>query len=72
VRQSRHVGENIREYGFGNFRFAPGERVLSRNGVGLDLPPKAFALLDLLVSNAGRLVTKQRIMETLWPQTSLR
>ena len=69
MRQSRHVGENIREYGFGNFRFAPGERVLSRNGVGLDLPPKAFALLDLLVSNAGRLVTKQRIMETLWPDT---
>jgi adenylate cyclase len=33
----------------------------------IDLRPKGFALLRYLVENAGRLVTKEELMETIWP-----
>lgn len=33
----------------------------------MSLAPKAFELLLLLVQNSGRLLTKEQIMETLWP-----
>lgn len=33
------------------------------------LPPKAFDLLALLARNDGRLLTKQRLMDALWPGT---
>ena len=31
------------------------------------LKPKTFALLALLVEHGGRLVTKQEILDTVWP-----
>ncbi len=33
------------------------------------LPPKVFALLRLLVARAGQLVTKEVLLETVWPET---
>ena len=39
----------------------PDERIL--------LPPKAFAVLRYLVEHAGRLVTKDELLEALWPDT---
>lgn len=57
------------QYGFGHFQLDTAERVLSRNGIALELPPKAFDLLDLLVRNAGHLLPKRQIMEAVWPDT---
>lgn len=34
----------------------------------LKLRPKAFEMLHLLVANAGRVLTKQELMETIWPK----
>jgi len=33
----------------------------------IDLRPKCFAVLHYLVENAGRLVPKEELMETIWP-----
>src|SRR5262249_37292696 len=41
--------------------------VLLRDGRMVPLTPKAFETLLLLVSNQGSIVTKQKILDTLWP-----
>lgn len=56
-------------YAFGPFRLAPGERILSRGGQVLPLPPKAFETLLLLVRNAGHLMRKEDLMTALWPDS---
>jgi len=35
----------------------------------IPLPPKAFAMLRCMVQHAGRLVTQDELLETLWPET---
>jgi len=39
---------------------------LTLDGVPLDLPPKAFAVLCHLARNAHRLVTKDELLDTVW------
>lgn len=40
---------------------------LCRNGTEVSLRPKSFALLQYLVSHAGRLVTKDELLSKIWP-----
>jgi DNA-binding winged helix-turn-helix (wHTH) protein/TolB-like protein len=54
-------------YEFGPFRLEPDEHRLLREGEPAPLTPKAFDLLVFLVRNQGRLVTKDQIMEAVWP-----
>jgi DNA-binding winged helix-turn-helix (wHTH) protein/TolB-like protein/Tfp pilus assembly protein PilF len=56
-------------YEFGEFRLEPDERLLARNSQPIPLAPKAFDLLVLLVQNSGRLVTKDQIMQAVWPRS---
>ena len=54
------------------FRFGPFEldaeaRELLKDGIPIDLLPKAAELLLLLVRNQGRVVTKREIFEQVWP-----
>ena len=56
-------------YECGSFRLEPAEQRLTRNGNPVSLPPKAFDLLVFLVRNQGRLVTKDQIMEAVWPDS---
>jgi DNA-binding winged helix-turn-helix (wHTH) protein len=56
---------------FGSFRLDSAERLLLRAGEPVSLTPKAFDLLVFLVDHAGRLVTKQELMNALWPNTSV-
>jgi DNA-binding response OmpR family regulator len=39
---------------------------LTRDGKPLDLPPKAFSVLCLLVRNHERLVTKDELLDSVW------
>ena len=41
--------------------------LLAADGRELPLRPKSFALLCMLVENAGRVISHDRIMEILWP-----
>jgi DNA-binding winged helix-turn-helix (wHTH) protein/TolB-like protein/Tfp pilus assembly protein PilF len=55
---------------FGGFRLDPGRRLLSRmGGEPVILTDKAFDALVYLVEHAGRLVTKDEMLRTLWPAT---
>jgi len=56
-------------YAFGRFRLDVAQRLLFRNGQMIALPPKAAEALVLLVKNHGRLVEKEELMKTVWPDT---
>jgi Tol biopolymer transport system component/DNA-binding winged helix-turn-helix (wHTH) protein len=56
-------------YTFGEFRVSVEERTVYRNGERLSLTPKMFDLLLLLVRNAGRIVEKEELLSTIWPDS---
>ena len=56
-------------YRFGDLQLYPQERLLKRNNNPVPLTPKTLDILLCLVSKAGRLVTKDELMESVWPGT---
>ena len=58
-------------YRFGPFHLDVRERRLSRDGEVIPLRLKVFDTLLALVQNAGRLVTKQELLDTVWPETTV-
>jgi DNA-binding winged helix-turn-helix (wHTH) protein/pimeloyl-ACP methyl ester carboxylesterase len=58
-------------YRFGPFHLDVRERLLSRGGEAIPLRLKVFDTLVLLVENAGRLVTKQELLDRVWPETTV-
>lgn len=56
-------------YEFGDFSLDRDERLLTREGRPVDVTPKAFEILLLLVENAGRTVTKEEIFGRVWPDS---
>ncbi len=52
----------------GEFELAPSERSLLSGGKPLELGARAFDLLLVLVENAGRLVSKNTLIERVWPK----
>jgi DNA-binding winged helix-turn-helix (wHTH) protein/pimeloyl-ACP methyl ester carboxylesterase len=60
-----------RAYRFGPFHLDVRERRLSRGGEVIPLRLKVFDTLRLLVENSGRLVTKQELLDTVWPETTV-
>ena len=54
------------EYEFGPFRLDSARRALYRGNEFISLTPKAAELLVLLVEEAGRLVTKEQLLERAW------
>ena len=56
-------------YVFGPFRLELGAGVLRRDGEEVALTPKAFALLRCLVERAGLLVSREELLEAVWPAT---
>jgi Tol biopolymer transport system component/DNA-binding winged helix-turn-helix (wHTH) protein len=54
-------------YEFGPFRIDTEERVLLRDGNPVALTPKVFDTLLVLVRNRGHIVTKDEMMNSLWP-----
>jgi DNA-binding winged helix-turn-helix (wHTH) protein/tetratricopeptide (TPR) repeat protein len=51
----------------GTFTLYPKKRLLTRDGDAVPLGPKVVETLTALVENAGELVTKDVLMERLWP-----
>jgi len=56
-------------YDFGPFTVDPTERVAFRDGKPLTLTPKVFDTLLCLVRNRGRVLTKDEILQEVWPDT---
>jgi Tol biopolymer transport system component/DNA-binding winged helix-turn-helix (wHTH) protein len=57
------------KYEFGDFELDTDEGVLRQSAHILPLPPKAVQVLELLVRNAGRVVSRTEMVETLWPNS---
>jgi DNA-binding winged helix-turn-helix (wHTH) protein/tetratricopeptide (TPR) repeat protein len=58
-------------YRFGPFQLDVRERRLSRGTEVIPLRLKVFDTLRVLVENAGRLVTKQELLEAVWPDAAV-
>jgi pimeloyl-ACP methyl ester carboxylesterase/DNA-binding winged helix-turn-helix (wHTH) protein len=58
-------------YEFAGFELDVPERRLLRGGTEVDLAPKVFETLCLLVENAGHLMTKEELLRRLWPDTAV-
>lgn len=56
---------------FGNVTLIPDERLVLMDGRSLAFTPKAFDLLAVLASNAGHLLTKEQLMQAVWPDTTV-
>ena len=63
--------EALDTYRFGPFRLEIRERRLSRGDEVIPLRGKVFDTLSVLVENAGRLVTKQELLDAVWPETTV-
>src|SRR5258708_24373357 len=56
-------------YKFGPFVLDPGERLVRHGAARMELPPRAFDTLVVLVENNGRLLEKDELMRTVWGDT---
>jgi eukaryotic-like serine/threonine-protein kinase len=64
------MGNGIRRfYEFGPYRIDPSRDVLLRADESIPLTAKAFQTLLVLVENSDQVMSKERLMEMLWPDT---
>ena len=57
---------------FDHFRLDPDHACLWREAEAIVLPPKTFAVLHYLVTHPDRLVTKDELLDAVWPETAVR
>lgn len=58
-------------YQFDEYVIAREERILLRAGLPVPLTPKAFETLLVLVENSGRVLTKEEMLQRIWPDTTV-
>jgi predicted ATPase/DNA-binding winged helix-turn-helix (wHTH) protein len=58
-----------KQFQFGPFRLDESNECLWRDSDAITLRPKAYAVLKYLVERPGELVTKQELLEGVWPDT---
>src|SRR5215471_5963347 len=54
---------------FPPFRLDPVNQCVWRDGLRIELAPKAFAVLSYLVNHPERLITQTELLEAIWPET---
>ena len=54
---------------FGPFLIDVGERMLRRDGEPVPLTPKAFDVLVALLEKPGQLISKEELLQKVWPET---
>ncbi len=57
----------VRVYEFGPFQLDTGQRTLTRDGVEIRLKPKTLELLQLFVERGNEVISKDQLMEGIWP-----
>jgi predicted ATPase/DNA-binding winged helix-turn-helix (wHTH) protein len=55
------------QYRFGNFTLDVGKGCLLKGDTEIKLRPKVYETLKYLVEHAGRLISKQELMQAVWP-----
>jgi TolB-like protein/Tfp pilus assembly protein PilF len=58
-------------YDFEGFRVSPRERLITRAGRPVDLPPKAFELLLVFLEHPNTLLRRSDLVQTLWADVSV-
>jgi DNA-binding winged helix-turn-helix (wHTH) protein len=61
--------ETDQTYRYGDFELNASERVLKRSGEIVSLPLKAFEVLLALLERHGRVVSKEELIERVWPDS---
>lgn len=56
-------------YRFGDFELRPDEGGLRSNGSDIPLTPKMFEMLHVLVRDHGRIVSKEKLLAEVWPDS---
>ena len=59
----------MRVFEFSDFRLDEAERVLYKQDAPVNLAPKVFDTLFVLIENAGRVVSKERLLQQVWRET---
>jgi DNA-binding response OmpR family regulator len=63
----RRGGEHLTDvYEVGGLRLDVGKRIVTRDGVRVDLSGKEFSLLEYLVRNKGAVLSRSRIEDHVW------
>jgi DNA-binding winged helix-turn-helix (wHTH) protein/tetratricopeptide (TPR) repeat protein len=69
--RDRSVATVPRQWSFGPFRLDAATARLWRGDEVVPLSPKAFEVLRVLVMHCGSLVTKQALLDAVWPDTTV-
>lgn len=56
-------------YRFDEFEVDASKRAFLRSGIPVSISPKAFDVLLYLVANPGRVVTKEELLQAVWPDS---
>src|SRR5215831_10285528 len=59
------------QWHFADFRLDPDNACLWRGTQPIALPPKAFDVLHYLVTHPDQLVTKDTLLDAVWPETAI-
>src|SRR5437773_5982989 len=59
------------QWRFADFRLDPDNACLWRGTQPIALTPKAFDVLQYLVTHPDRLVTKDTLLDAVWPETAI-
>lgn len=62
----RHAGRSSPLLEFGNLRLDPAAHTVALDGHKVDLAPREYAVLQLLLENAGRVLSRERLEEALY------
>lgn len=65
-RQMQMQGEENAVFRFGDVMVDRARRVVTRNGEEIHLTPIEYRLLNVLVSNPGRVITQRQLLQTVW------
>src|SRR6185312_1531479 len=55
-----------RLFSFGPFSFDAQNRLLSRDGTEIPLPPRVLGVLELLLSRPGEVISRQELLDSVW------
>ncbi|MGX5828187.1 winged helix-turn-helix domain-containing protein [Mesorhizobium sp. 43Arga] len=56
---------------FGLFRLSPSERLLTRQGVSVELGARALDILTALVSRPNEIISKKELLSRVWPDVTV-
>lgn len=57
----------INGFRFGNFELSTARRLLLRGGIPVALNSKTFDLLEILVASRGDVLSREQLIESIWP-----